>query len=147
MGVKNIWPNLSKDLKDNNINTVEILGKSLGGAHAQELAVLIEGVLKIRVDKLTTYCSVGTGRKINNLFKSEILAKRSTPFNIQVIRNGGDGSDDEVDYIPAVGGEHLGADAGDKYKIEVTYISTNQKVEINSKKFARLSLGEPIIHP
>jgi hypothetical protein len=130
MGVKSIWPNLSNYLKDNHIQTVEVLGKSLGGAHAQELAVLIEGVLKIKVEKLTTYCSVGVGQKINDLFKSEIISKRRTPFQIQVIRNGGAGSDDEVDYIPAVGGEHLGAEAGDKCKIEVTYISPDQKVEL-----------------
>lgn len=130
MGIKSIWPKLSNYLKNNNINTVEILGKSLGGAHAQELAILIEGVLKIKVEKLTTYCSVGVGKKINNLFKSEILTKRSTPFNIQIIRNGGANSDDEVDYIPTIGGEHLGAEAGDKCKIEVTYISPHQNVEI-----------------
>jgi hypothetical protein len=130
MGVKNIWPNLSQYLKHNHIHTVEILGKSLGGAHAQELAVLVEGVLKIKVEKLTTYCSVGVGQKINTFFKNEILTKRSTPFNIEVIRNGGAGSDDEVDYIPTVGGEHLGAEAGDKCTIEVTYISTDQQVEI-----------------
>lgn len=130
MGVKSIWPNLSKYLKNNNINAVEVLGKSLGGAHAQELAVLIEGVLNIKVEKLTTYCSIGVGQKINDLFKNEILTKRSTPFNIQVIRNGGAGSDDEVDYIPTVGGEHLGTEAGDKCKVEVTYISTKQQVEV-----------------
>lgn len=122
MGIKEIWPSLSKYFKDHPIQAVEILGKSLGGAHAQELAVLIEGVLKIKVEKLTTYCSVGVGEEINDLFKDEVLAKRGTPFNIQVIRN-------EGDYVPAVGGEHLGA-GSDKCNIEVTYIGTNSQVEV-----------------
>lgn len=131
MGIKNIWPSLSKYLKNNHINDVEILGKSLGGAHAQELAILVEGVLKINVKKLTTYCSVGVGEEVNELFKSEVLLKRRTPFHIQVIRNGGAGSDDDVDYIPTVGGKHLGADAEDKCKIEIIYISPSKKVNTN----------------
>jgi hypothetical protein len=130
MGIKKIWPALSKYLKSRDFKTVEILGKSLGGAHAQELAVLIEGVLGIPVKNLTTYCSVGVGQKINELFKRDILSKRSSPFKIQVIRNGGAGSDDEVDYIPSVGGEHLGSGAVDKCEVEVVYISTSADVEI-----------------
>lgn len=134
MGIKSIWPALSAYLKGNPINIVEILGKSLGGAHAQELAVLIEGALKIKVAKLTTYCSVGVGKKINNLFQNKILAGRESPFNIQVIRNGGAASDRELDYIPTVGGEHLGSGATNKCNIEVTYISTHQEVTIYPSK-------------
>lgn len=130
LGVKSIWPDLSIYLKNNNINEVEVLGKSLGGAHAQELAILIEGVLEITVKKLTTFCSVGVGKQINQLFKDEVLSKRTTPFNIQVIRNGGNGPENGVDYIPAVGGVHLGAGTDDnKCEIEVTYINTSKEIE------------------
>lgn len=123
MGVKHIWPGISKYLNENRIQSIHILGKSLGGAHAQELAILIEGINHVKVDKLTTFCSVGVGDKVNNLFKTEILENRSTPFQIQVVRKGGDITGNEIDYIPSVGGLHLGAEAlEDQCKIEVIYI-------------------------
>ncbi len=126
LGITSIWPSLSKYLKDNKITDVEILGKSLGGAHAQELAVLVEGVHKINVKKLTTYCSVGVGKEINNLFQKEIANTRNTPFNIHVIRNGGNAAD-EADAIPAVGGVHLGEGLPkEKCQIEIDYIHSGR---------------------
>jgi hypothetical protein len=127
MGIKNIWDALSKYLKESQITSIEILGKSLGGAHAQELAILIEGMDKIKVEKLITLCSVGVGKDINNLFKKEVLEKRESPFKIQVIRNGGR-SNTEMDYIPAVGGDHLGEETPqEKCAIEVCYIQPGKE--------------------
>jgi len=121
MGVKNIWPELSKYLIENKIGSVELLGKSLGGAHAQELAILIEGINGVEIKKLITCCSVGAGESINNLFKKEILQNRMRPFKIQVIRNGG--SEDQIDYIPTIGGVHLGeGSSSEQCKIKVCYI-------------------------
>lgn len=127
-GVKQIWPDLSNYLSKEAIKEVEIMGKSLGGAHAQELAVLIEGIQNITVTKLTTYCSVGVGKEINRLFHKEVLSKRTTPFQIQVIRNGGNKDGNENDYVPAIGGVHLGVgskkfkDHKDKCQRNIVYI-------------------------
>lgn len=130
MGIKNVWPELARYLKENQIASVNILGKSLGGAHAQELAVLIEGVAQIKVERLITYCSVGAGNNINVLFKNEVLEKRETPFKIQIIRNGSP-LRDEIDYIPAVGGVHLGEGSSpDKCDIEVCYIQPEEQEEV-----------------
>lgn len=122
MGTKSVWPKLSKYLKDNGINKVEVLGKSLGGAHAQELAVLIEGVSKVYVEQLTTCCSVGVDQEVHDLFEREVLANRTTPFNIRVLRN-------EKDRVPGVAGSHLGSKNLDKCNTEFVYLSTAENVE------------------
>jgi hypothetical protein len=122
MGIKQLWPELSKYLQTNRISSIEILGKSLGGAQAQELAILMEGVDLIEVKKLTTFCSVGVGEDINSLFKKMILQNRKSPFEMQVIRNAGR-TQSEVDYVPVVGGVHLGEKVPlEKCHIEVCYI-------------------------
>lgn len=109
-GAKSVWPGLSLYLRENKIDQVEFLGKSLGGAHAQELAVLVEGVLGVEVKKLVTVGSVGVGGAVNELFIREVLSRRdkNNPFVIEVIRNGGQ-TEEEIDFIPALGGVHLGA--------------------------------------
>lgn len=124
LGVKTIWPALSRYLVDNQIKTVDILGKSLGGAHAQQLAILIEGIKKIRVNSLTTFGSVGVGEDICILFATQVLANRKDdPFNLCVIRNGGNDGVHSVDYIPAIGGEHIGSwDPDRRCQKEVVYI-------------------------
>lgn len=125
-GTKSVWPLLSKYLRDNKIENIEVLGKSLGGAHAQELAVLIEGILNINIEKLVTFGSIGVGDEINELFKKEVLEKRKNPLIIEVIRNGGK-TEDEVDYIPALGGAHLGEGADkDKCDVRIYYIQPGQ---------------------
>jgi hypothetical protein len=128
-GIKDSWPKLSNYLIKNQIKEVEILGKSLGGAQAQALAVLIEGLHPIEVKKLITYCSVGVGKKINELFKKEVLEKRQTPFSIQVIRNGS-AQEENIDYIPAIGGVHLGeGTSSEKCAIEVCYLQQEESEE------------------
>lgn len=146
LGVKKSWPHLSKYLQDEEINTVEVFGKSLGGAHAQSLAVALEGLDKVQVRKLTTYGSVGVSRRVNDLFKKEVLAKRRTPFEILVIRNGSP-KKRNIDYIPAVGGAHLGhGTARNACNIEVCYIQTEDgeigvyPARIGIKKLVRFFL-------
>lgn len=122
MGIRSQWSELSKYLKNSQIKSIKLLGKSLGGAHVQGLAILIEGLDGIKVEKLTTFCSVGVGRKINALFEKEVLEKRETPFEVQIIRNG-DQKREKIDTIPAIGGVHLGEGSSpEKCKIEVSYI-------------------------
>jgi hypothetical protein len=129
MGVKETWPMLSNYLKEKKITSLDILGKSLGGAFAQHFAVLIEGVHKIKVNKLITCASVGVGRSINTVFKKEILPNRESPFTIQLVRNGGS-RDRMIDFIPALGGVHLGEGTSpEKCDVEVSYIqpTTNDR--------------------
>ena len=77
---------------------------------------------------MTTFCSVGVGKQINQLFKNKILSKRKEPFKIHVIRAGGD-TEKDIDYVPAVGGVHLGADTDeDQCEIEVDYLNINDKL-------------------
>ena len=100
----------------------------------EELAVLIEGALNIRVEKLTTCCSVGVGQSIHELFAREVLSKRNlaTPFKLVVLRNGGS-SESEVDYIPSAGGSHLGAtlSANAPCNIELTYLGDSPNVAVD----------------
>lgn len=110
-GVQACWPYISKYLEDQNIKDVEILGKSLGGAHAQRLAVLVMQFDEELLTNLTTFCSVGVGEEAESLFKELIENKEhANKLQLTVIRNGGGNAvDQETDYIPCVGGIHLGS--------------------------------------
>lgn len=145
-GAKSVWPGLSKYLIEHQIKRIEVLGKSLGGAHAQELAVLIEGLLPVTVEKLITVGSIGVSQEINELFKEEILSKRAKPFVIEVIRNGGR-SKEEIDYVPALGDVHLGEGADRSLcDARVFYIQPGQEsVGIYSDEIDWLSLAQMII--
>lgn len=141
-GTKGVWPDLCTYLQDNNIKEVEILGKSLGGAHAMGLSVLIEGLLGIRIKKLTTTCSVGAGY-LKDLFRTEVLAKRTQedPFIVHPVRNGGE-TEKDVDYIPAVGGEHLGEGVSEgACKTTVTYIGSSENFVIPSLSIGLIPLA------
>lgn len=130
MGTRGIWPQLSSYLTENGIKSVEVWGKSLGGAFAQEAAILIEGILGIPVDRLVTYCSTGTGEEINKIFNKEILENRKTPFKMCVIRNGGDDTKNELDYIPYIGGVHIGEGADEEQcEIDLYYIHPKESEE------------------
>lgn len=126
-GIKGVWKHLHDYLIDQKISSVEIYGKSLGGAHAQQLAVLVEGLTTIEVSHLYTFCSVGVGNSINQLFQNNVLQKRNKPFNLTVVRNGGYQSYRETDFIPLVGGVHLGAGIQDpKCNTQLAYIHPGQ---------------------
>jgi hypothetical protein len=135
MGTKGVWPKLSVYLTENCIKSVEVWGKSLGGAFAQEAAILIEAILGITVDQLVTYCSTGVGDEINRIFKKEVLDRRKTPFKICVIRNGGEDSKKELDYIPFIGGAHIGEGADESHcEIDLFYIHPKESEEIEVPK-------------
>ncbi|MFA6916615.1 MAG: hypothetical protein WC222_09475 [Parachlamydiales bacterium] len=128
-GVKAVWPELVEYLNANEIKSVELYGKSMGGAQALALSVLLEGVLNVHVDCLTTYCSVQAGYAVE-IFNREILGKRTEqdPFQIVVLRNGG--KENETDNVPIVGGLHLGADAPqNKCNVSVVYLQQGQEGE------------------
>lgn len=126
MGVTTIWPELSQYLRSNDCSAVELYGKSLGGAHAQLLAILIEGVERIPIDHLTTVCSVGVGDTIARLFEEHVLRHRERQFPIHVIRNGGNRLGFDADLIPLVGGVHLGDH--DRCDVRVTYLNEDSHV-------------------
>lgn len=130
LGVQSIWEDLRSYLQENHIHNVEVLGKSLGGGHAQTLAVLLEGH-GIVVDHLITFASVGVGSEINTVFTNQILQNRPNPFRMTVVRNSGSHEKKEVDYIPFVGGVHLGAGASpDKIQAQMYYLAfKDQNIE------------------
>ncbi len=117
-----------------------------GGAYVQELVLLIESINHIEIKKLITYCSVGVGEAINNLFINETLQNRMKPFQIQVVRNGG-GSKDQMDYIPTMGGVHLGEGSSpEQCKIEVCYIQPgNEEVGLLSNNLSACDLIKGLV--
>ncbi|MFZ0564661.1 MAG: hypothetical protein WAM28_00465 [Chlamydiales bacterium] len=109
-GIQAAWPYVSHYLHQQNVREVELYGKSLGGAHAQRLAILIMKYSSCFLKGLTTVCSVGVGSEAEVLFKD--LVERDECYrslNLTVIRNGGEAVDKGADYVPFVGGDHLGA--------------------------------------
>jgi len=123
-GVQGVWPNISDYLKEQSIREVEIYGKSLGGAHAQRLAVLVMKHSNCVLKSVTTVCSVGVGSEAEELFRELVNQdERYRNLNLTVIRNGGEGIDKGADYIPYVGGDHLGATVDPKYlNLKLYYI-------------------------
>jgi len=114
-GVQAAWPILSEYLAGQEL-TIEIYGKSLGGAHAQRLAILLMKLPNCLLQKLTTVCSVGVGPEAELLFKNLIERdERYHHLNLTVIRNGGEALDQGADYIPCIGGEHLGSTVNPEY--------------------------------
>lgn len=133
-GVKAVWPDLADYLKSNNITHIEIYGKSMGGGQAMAFSVLIEGILNIKIQKLVTFASVGAGH-LKDIFNREILSKRaeSNPFVLDVLRIAGT-TDKETDFIPIVGGVHLGEGVPEEYtnrcQARVIYIQPGED-EVN----------------
>lgn len=127
MGTKSVWPSIQAYLQEKKIKEVEIFGKSLGGAHAQQLAVLVEGIAKIPVTKLTTFGSVGATERVHQLF-NEVREKQNHEIKISVVRNGG-AEETEHDFIPTVGGMHLGVDTP-KSKVTVYYLNEDQEPSV-----------------
>ena len=99
MGFQSIKDELIAYLKEKQISTVDIFGKSLGGAHALYLAAFLPPSAGTIVRSVTTYCSVGMPDYIGDFLEK-------TQMLINIIRNAGDDDKDEVDYIPLVGGKH-----------------------------------------
>ena len=122
-GVQAAWPMISEYLTHQKVREIEIYGKSLGGAHAQRLAVLVMKLPDCLLTSLTTVCSVGAGEEAEILFKNLVEQdKRYHDLSLIVIRNGGNASD-AADYIPCLGGDHLGSTVDAKYlNLRVYYI-------------------------
>lgn len=106
-GIQATWQEIYKYLADEKIHRAEIYGKSLGGNHAQRLAVLLSR-WGIEVTHLVTVCSIGGG---------EGLEKVAPNANIKttIIRR-------EGDAIPQVGGSHYGAGLEDLSNVKIYYI-------------------------
>jgi len=119
MGIKTIWPAISAYLKHREFEEIEIFGKSLGGAQAQKLTVLIEGLTDTRVVALTTCGSVGVSEAINDLF-IRIRAEQNHAMEILVLRNAAD-QEKDIDLVPCVGGKHIGGEA-QNVKVRVCYL-------------------------
>jgi pimeloyl-ACP methyl ester carboxylesterase len=162
LGLRAIWPRLRAYLAERRIPSVELVGKSMGGATAQQLAVLLEGVAGIRVSRLVTVCSIGVGRGVNDLFRERVLSRRTDddPCYIIIIRNGGaptktlaDGSPSAtpgdpscVDHVPLVGGVHLGHDTPPaRCSISLYYLTPDRtRPAVRERVPATLSLREQL---
>lgn len=121
-GIEKVWQEIYDYLTEQQIKRVDILGKSLGGAHAQYLSTLIEGTTDTIVNSLSTYCSVGVPQIVHKCFQKAIKETRKRPLRIHVIRNVGDDKKDEVDYIPFVGGNHLGLEKHQNVKVHLSHL-------------------------
>lgn len=107
LGVRSIWHDLKRYLEEQKVSHVEVLGKSLGGAHAQYLAVLIAGKTSITLKSLSTCCSVGVPSRVQEIFNKTFSYLSSQQTSTFILRNTGDLQKNQVDYIPLVGGPHL----------------------------------------
>lgn len=116
-----VWPEVADYLKDYAIKKVEIYGKSLGGAHAQRLAILVMGHSEATLQSLTTVAAVGVGQEAEVLFRKLIDTAQIKP-KITVIRNSGD-------YIPCLGGDHLGSSLVYDLNPKVYYIHSEEEIE------------------
>lgn len=107
-GLQASWPFIFEFLSREENLEIEIYGKSLGGAHAQRLAIMIMLLPNCTLKGLTTVGSVGVGSEAEEMFK-QLVEQNRPPLRLTVIRNGGEKDNDGADYIPCMGGEHLGA--------------------------------------
>ncbi len=137
LGIKRIWPEIRDYLKEKCIAQVELLGKSLGGAHAQYLTVLIGGTTSTAVNRLTTCCSVGVPVEIQEIFARDVVKHMGRKPEILILRNAGDPQRYEVDDIPAVGGPHLHTRDTTKIYQLVPQSSSALEAQIESRGLVR----------
>lgn len=102
LGVQNSWPGIESYLKTQEIKSVEIVGKSLGGGIAQMLSVLIHGTTKTKVSYLWTLQSIGTENQVHEHYKT---LESHFPIDRYVTAKINGHADD---LTPGVGGRHLG---------------------------------------
>jgi hypothetical protein len=116
-------------LKSEGVTRIDIFGKSMGGAIAQQLAVLFEYASSIRVKNLTTLCSTGVGPEVNDFFKHHVLRKKVSRMKITVIRTGGSAFYRHApDYVPLIGGVHLGCGtASSECSINIIYLGADSR--------------------
>jgi hypothetical protein len=105
--VKSIWHDLKKYLSQSQIEEIDVMGKSQGGAHAQYLITLLLGKSSQKVNSLTTYCGVGVPGKVQETFEKIIKFKNVHKPKILILRNSGEDAKNQVDYIPLYGGVHV----------------------------------------
>lgn len=131
-GVQACWPIISTYLTQHNVTEAEIYGKSLGGAHAQRLAILVMKLSACQLVGLTTVCSVGVGPEAEAIFKNLVEANpRYHNLKLTVIRNGGHALDQGADYIPCIGGDHLGSTVDSRYlNLQLYYIHRSAEQQI-----------------
>ncbi len=106
-GVKTIWPDLKRYLDAEKFPQVHVMGKSLGGAHAQYLTALISGLTETKVTNLDTYCSTGA-EKTNGVMKRIMREKNIEAPLTTIYRNKGAFPQKEYDGVIFVGGKHFG---------------------------------------
>lgn len=107
LGIREVWPDLVRHLTDHGITEVDLIGKSLGGGHAQYLACLIGGLTDIKVRSLTTFASVGVPESVHAIY-ARVFAEKEEPLITRVL-NWGREELGERDYVPEFGGQHLSA--------------------------------------
>lgn len=99
LGIEKSWGEVKKYLGEKRIHQIDILGKSLGGGHAQYLSALILAKTNVDVRSLSTFCSIGIPENVQTLFDNALQRGKRKP-DIVIVRNG-------ADYVPLLGGLHL----------------------------------------
>lgn len=105
LGISKIWPDLASYLNANPYARIEVLGKSLGGGHAQYLAGLIGGLTDVKLNSVITVGSIGVPQVVHDIFEQAFLDKEK-PW-VKRLHNWGKDDEHEIDYIPEFGGKHL----------------------------------------
>lgn len=105
-GIRSIWDDMQNYLHQQNIQNVKVVGKSLGGAHAQYLTPLIGGLTNAKVTCLGTNCATGVPPTVQEVYNTVFAAEH--PEGV-IVRNSGNRRKrkEQIDYVPYVGGPHL----------------------------------------
>lgn len=105
LAIQGVWPQIRDYLSSNNITEVALHGKSQGGAHVQYLAPLIQSCTKTKVTDVVTYASIGVDSRVEEIFYNVF---QNLPVQVAAIFNEGDIAKHEIDFVPFVGGVHVG---------------------------------------
>lgn len=95
-GIQQAWKEIASYISENAITSAEVYGKSLGGAHARYLALLLAGKSSVTVTRLTTVCPVYISSKVREIYSS---LPKDRQFYTHEIQNGGR----NPDHIPHIG--------------------------------------------
>lgn len=125
-GVDASWGDLKTYLQTKSFGNVEVMGKSLGGAVAQQLSVLIQASGASKVNLLRTLQSTGVHDSVHNAYRD-----LSDKFPIKAFRHAQvDGK--PMDLVPKLGGFHLGKKV--ENFLEIYDVGTNKESELKQAR-------------
>jgi hypothetical protein len=106
-GFASIWPQLKQWLIEQNIQQVDVMGKSLGGTYAQMITTALAHDTFIQVRSLHTLQGAGVDQKVHETFE-RTLAEKKFPEGLEITRWNVNLPSYPVDVVPFLGGFHLG---------------------------------------